>query len=105
MNNNNNNQIQPPVVGIGCGVAGCQCTYCNGDNYDRYMLDHCVQMLNEINHSLDDPVNSDDARLYHNDRFDEELFYKVIKRRVIHILESVNQPSDNQDQDNQLSEN
>ena len=40
---------------------------------DRYMFDHCAQMLNEINQSLTVPVNTDDPRLYHNDRFDEEL--------------------------------
>ena len=68
--------------GLGCGEAGCTCTYCNGDNFDRYMLDHVCQMLNEINRVLPEPISPDHDLI----KGDEELFYKVIKRSVVDAL-------------------
>lgn len=79
--NNTNNMNN---VGTGCGESGCECLYCNGDNYDRYMSDHLSQMLNEINSVLPVPVRMDHDQI----KGDEELYYKVIMRVARSALES-----------------
>jgi hypothetical protein len=70
------------TVGLGCNEEGCVCSYCNGDNYDRYMLDSCRQYLDEINAHLPEPIDFHDERIGHS----EEQFYKVIKRCVVNIV-------------------
>ena len=69
-------------VGLGCHQKGCVCSYCNGDNYDRYMLDNCRQSLDEINAHLPEPIDFLDDRV----GLSEEQFYKVVERTVIDIM-------------------
>lgn len=69
-------------VSPGCGRFGCDCPYCNGDNYDRYISDHLRQMLDEINFTLSEPVDINHDRI----KGDEELYYKVINRKVLAML-------------------
>ena len=54
-----------------CGDNECKCTYCNNDNYDRYIGDHMRECLDNINRFLSKPVEK------LND-VDEERFYKMI---------------------------
>ena len=54
-----------------CGDKECKCTYCNNDNYDRYIGDHMRECLDNINRFLSKPVEKlNDA--------DEERFYQMI---------------------------
>ena len=66
----------------GCGRFGCDCPYCNSDNYDRYISDHLRQMLDEINFTLPEPVDINHDRIKGN----EELYYKVINRKVLAMI-------------------
>ena len=63
-------------VGIGCGMVNCNCPYCNNDNYDRYIADHCSSMLDCINQTLREPVNINTPAI----NGDRERYYKVIMR-------------------------
>ena len=81
--NIDDNDTNDTTVGKGCGQVGCVCTYCNNDNYDRYISDHLRQMLDEINSVLPEPVLSDHDQI----KGDEELFYKVIMRVTRSILD------------------
>ena len=61
-----------------CDNHDCKCTYCKGDNYDRYMKDHLSECLDNINRILENPISSDDPRLNLSGQFNEELFYNAI---------------------------
>lgn len=55
----------------GCDDINCKCSYCNNDNYDRYIGDHMRECLDNINRFLSKPVEKlNDA--------DEERFYQMI---------------------------
>ena len=69
-------------IGNGCGNVGCRCTYCNGDNYDRYMFDELSLIMEEINNSLERPIRIDDDNIKHN----EEKYYVFIKNKVLQLL-------------------
>jgi hypothetical protein len=51
----------------GCGDENCKCSYCNNDNYDRYISDHFREIVDNINRFLVHPLNR-------NDFHDEEIF-------------------------------
>lgn len=69
-------------ISPGCGRIGCDCPYCNGDNYDRYISDHLREMLNSLNFSLPNPININDDRI----KGDEELYYHIIQDMVLESL-------------------
>tara|TARA_B100001248_G_C27033888_1_gene297672 strand:- start:37 stop:294 length:258 start_codon:yes stop_codon:yes gene_type:complete len=73
-------------ISPGCGRTGCDCPYCNGDNYDRYISDHLREMLDGLNFSLPNPININDDKI----KGDEELYYHIIQSKV---LESLNMPN------------
>lgn len=69
-------------ISPGCGRIGCDCPYCNGDNYDRYISDHLREMLNSLNFSLPNPININDDKI----KGDEELYYHIIQSKVLESL-------------------
>ena len=69
-------------IGNGCGNVGCRYTYCNGDNYDRYMFDQLSVIMEEINNSLERPIRIDDDNIKDN----EEKYYVFIKNKVLQLL-------------------
>ena len=50
-----------------CDDENCKCTYCQNDNYDRYISDHFREVVDNINRFLAHPLNRDDF-------YDEEIF-------------------------------
>lgn len=69
-------------ISPGCGRIGCDCPYCNGDNYDRYISDHLREMLDGLNFSLPNPININDDRI----KGDEELYYHIIQDMILESL-------------------
>jgi len=67
-----------------CDNSECKCTYCKGDNYDRYISDHLRQMMDTMNGYLIDSVNPKDERID-----GEEHFYKVVKNFVCGALDEL----------------
>lgn len=80
-------------IGLGCGRYGCDCPYCNGDNYDRYMGDHLRDILDEINRHLVCSVHIEDDKIKGN----EELYYKVIEDSILKQLREATHTSENSD--------
>lgn len=54
-----------------CDNPDCKCSYCQNDNYDRYIGDHMREVLESINIFLNPPIKREDA-------IDEEMFYRMI---------------------------
>ena len=50
-----------------CDDENCKCTYCQNDNYDRYIGDHFREVIDSINRFLKFPLNRDD--------YDDEEIY------------------------------
>ena len=73
-------------ISPGCGRIGCDCPYCNGDNYDRYISDHLREMLDGLNFILSEPININDDQI----KGDEELYYHIIQTKVLALLNSQN---------------
>ncbi len=73
-------------VSPGCGRIGCDCPYCNGDNYDRYISDHLREMLDGLNFTLSEPININDDQI----KGDEELYYHIIQTKVLALLNMPN---------------
>ena len=77
-------------VSPGCGRIGCDCPYCNGDNYDRYISDHLREMLDGLNFTLSEPININDDQI----KGDEELYYHIIQTKVLVLLNMPNNQLD-----------
>ena len=73
-------------ISPGCGRVGCDCPYCNGDNYDRYISDHLREMLDGLNITLSEPININDDQI----KGDEELYYHIIQTKVLALLNMPN---------------
>ena len=77
-------------ISPGCGRFGCDCHYCNGDNYDRYISDHLREMLDGLNFTLSEPININDDQI----KGDEELYYNIIQTKVLALLNMPNNQLD-----------
>ena len=77
-------------ISPGCGRIGCNCPYCNGDNYDRYISDHLREMLDGLNFTLSEPININDDQI----KGDEELYYNIIQTKVLALLNMPNNQLD-----------
>ena len=77
-------------ISPGCGRFGCDCPYCNGDNYDRYISDHLREMLDGLNFTLSEPININDDQI----KGDEELYYNIIQTKVLALLNMPNNQLD-----------
>ena len=77
-------------ISPGCGRIGCDCPYCNGDNYDRYISDHLREMLDGLNFTLSEPININDDQI----KGDEELYYHIIQTKVLVLLNMPNNQLD-----------
>ena len=77
-------------ISPGCGRIGCNCPYCNGDNYDRYISDHLREMLDGLNFTLSEPININDDQI----KGDEELYYHIIQTKVLVLLNMPNNQLD-----------
>ena len=62
-----------------CDDDKCECRYCKGDNYDRYIGDHLRECLDNINYCLEEEIDLNDPRC----KNDEEIFYNAICRTAM----------------------
>ena len=71
-----------------CDNIDCKCTYCNNDNYDRYIGDHMREVLDNINRFLIEPILKQGVE--NEESFYNMIMYKAQEELLQNKLETLN---------------